>query len=89
MLRLYSYFLKKSSQFGNFLPLVERCKVLRAFIFLCVYIFIISSIHSIAIFFFAGRKYIHLVVISNIGWGRSFRGILTILQKLCLRKILV
>ena len=43
-----------------------RCKVLKPLIFLFVW----SSIHSIGIFFFAGRKYVDLVVISNIGMGR-------------------
>ena len=61
MLLLYSHFLKKSLQFANFYRLLLRCKVLRFFVFLFVW----SSIHSIGILFFAGRKYVGLVVVSN------------------------
>ena len=62
---------------------VLKCKVLKSLIFLFVW----SSIHSIGIFFFAGRKYVDLVVISNIERGRNFCGTFTKSQKLCLHKI--
>ena len=48
--------------------LVFRCKVLRPFVFLFVW----SSIHSIGIFFFAGRKCVDLVVIFNKGREETF-----------------
>ena len=61
MLLLYSNFLKKSLQLANFYRFLLRCKVLRFFVFLFVW----SCIHSIGILFFAGRKYVGLVVVSN------------------------
>ena len=60
-----------------------RCKVFRPFLFLFVW----SPIHSIGIFFFARRKYVDLVDISNVGRGRNFCGIFTKLEKLRLHKI--
>ena len=46
-----------------------------------------SSIYSVGIFFFAGRKCVDLVVTFKQGKGRNFGGIFTKFQKLCLHKI--
>ena len=65
MLLLYSHYFKKSFQFENFYRSVFRRKILKP-------LFVWSSIHSIGIFFFAGRKYVDLVVIFNKGSEETF-----------------
>ena len=80
MLLLYSHYFKKSFQFENFYRSVFRRKILKP-------LFVWSSIHSIGIFFFAGRKCVDLVVIFNKGREKNFCGIFTKLKKLCLHKI--
>ena len=52
-------FLKMSSQFAKFLPLGVQMKGFETF---CI-LFVLSSIHSIGIFFFVRRKCVALVVI--------------------------
>ena len=66
MLLLYSQFLKKSLQFAIFF--IARCLDFETF---CI-LFVWSLIHSIGIFFFAGRKCVDLVVIFNKGREETF-----------------
>ena len=73
------YFLKNYvASLFTFFEKVFRCKVLKTLIFLLAW----SSIHSIGILFFTGRKYVDLVDISNIGRGRNFCGITA--RKVCI-----
>ena len=78
MLLLYSQFLKKSLQFAIFF--IARCLDFETF---CI-LFVWSLIHSIGIFFFAGRKCVDLVVIFNKGREETLTLIITKSQKLCL-----
>ena len=81
---LFTFFekvLQCSSKLNILYRSVFRCKVLK------LHLFEVLSTVLTGIFFFAGRKYVDLVVISSMGRGRNFYSIFTKSQKLYLHKI--